>query len=448
MQRDFKYTLRLTQTGSPKTGLEGKSLLTFRLLSTLVARRVDTLFAEPLVRLKGFENPEIDVIDLGMHPYADTFIPSERFGAHEEVYPLICVLDPLSGYIHNKYETNAFQRYNEYDYSYTSDNSQTAIMHWREFSEKVSDLATDNKSIILEIGSNDGYLCSLLMEKFRNTYGVDTSEFMSGLAAKRGVKTLTYTFSRASAESVLEKTGPAKIVIANNVLNHANDPIDFLNGVVHVMDKDGIFIFEVPYWLNQFVNKRFDMIYHEHVSYFTIKALNHMFSIVGLKMLEVSIVNFHGGSLRITACKANSGLHETPLVKSQIVVEEKAGIYDPERYAKFMNEISMQRSVLLEKLHRLHQTEEDFSLFGIGASAKGNTFLNYYGLNGTFMKAVTDASIFKIGKYTPVTRIPIEDDKVISTVVKPYVLTLSWNIGAELKRKLLNINPRTEFLEL
>jgi SAM-dependent methyltransferase len=288
-------------------------------------------------------------------------------------------------------------------------------VHWREFSEKVSDLAIDNKSVILEIGSNDGYLCSLLMGKFPNTFGVDTSEFMSGLAAKRGVKTLTHTFSSASAKSILEETGPAKIVIANNVLNHANDPIDFLNGVVHVLDKDGIFIFEVPYWLNQFMNKRFDMIYHEHVSYFTIKALNHMFSIVGLKMLEVSIVDFHGGSLRITASKANSGLDEMPLVKSLIVEEEKAGIY---------------------------------ALFGIGASAKGNTFLNYYGLNGTFMKAVTDASLFKIGKFTPVTRIPILDDKIISSVAKPYVLTLSWNIGAELKRKLLAINPRTKFLEL
>lgn len=406
------------------------------------------MFAEPLARLRGFESPEIDVIDLGMHPYADTFIPAERFGAHEEVYPLICVLDPLNGYIHNKYETNAFQRYNEYDYSYTSDNSQTAIVHWREFSEKVADLVIDNKSVILEIGSNDGYLCSLLMGKFPNTYGVDTSEFMSGLATKRGVKTLTHTFSSTSAKSILEETGPAKIVIANNVLNHANDPIDFLNGVVHVLDKDGIFIFEVPYWLNQFVNKRFDMIYHEHVSYFTIKALNHMFSIVGLKMLEVSIVDFHGGSLRITASKANSGLDEMPLVKSLMEEEEKAGIYDPVRYVKFMDEISMQRSVLLEKLHHLYQTEDDFSLFGIGASAKGNTFLNYYGLNGTFMKAVTDASLFKIGKYTPVTRIPILNDKVISSVAKPYVLTLSWNIGAELKRKLLAINPRTEFLEL
>lgn len=406
------------------------------------------MYAKPLALLKGFENPEIDVIDLGMHPYADTFIPAERFGAHEEIYPLICVLDPLNGYIHNKYETNAFQRYNEYDYSYTSDNSQTAIAHWREFSEKVTGLGIDNRSVILEIGSNDGYLCSLIMEKYPNTFGVDTSEFMSGLASKRGVKTLTYTFSNESARLILEKTGPAKVVIANNVLNHANDPLDFLQGVVQIMDKDGIFIFEVPYWLNQFVNKRFDMIYHEHVSYFTIKALNHMFSMVGLKMLEVSIVNFHGGSLRITACKANSGLDEMPLVKSLMEEEEKAEIYDPVRYVNFMNEISMQRSVLLEKLHHLHQTEDDFSLFGIGASAKGNTFLNYYGLNGTFMKAITDASLFKIGKYTPVTRIPILDDKVISSVAKPYVLTLSWNIGAELKRKLLEINPRTEFLEL
>lgn len=383
-----------------------------------------------------------------MHPYADTFIPAERFSAHEKVYPLICVLDPLNGYIHNKYETDVFQRYNEYDYSYTSDNSQTAIVHWREFSEKVNDLGIDNQSVILEVGSNDGYLCSLIMKKYPNTFGVETSEFMSGLASKRGVKSLTITFSNDSAKLILEKTGPVKVVIANNVLNHANDPIGFLEGVVQVMDKDGIFIFEVPYWLNQFINKRFDMIYHEHVSYFTIKALSHMFSIVGLTILDVSIVDFHGGSLRITACRAKSGLTEIPLVQSLIREEEHAGLYNPMRYAKFMNEISLQRSVLLEKLHHLHQTDDDFSLFGIGASAKGNTFLNYYGLDGTFIKAVTDASLFKIGKYTPVTRIPILDDKIISSVVKPYVLTLSWNIGAELKKKLLEINPRTEFLEL
>lgn len=406
------------------------------------------MFADTLALLKGFESPEIDVIDLGMHPYADTFIPAERFGAHEKVYPLICVLDPLNGYIHNKYETNAFQRYNEYDYSYTSDNSQTAIVHWREFSSKVIELGIDDRSVILEIGSNDGYLCSLLMKKYPNTYGVDTSEFMNDLAFKRGVKTLTYTFSRDSVELILEKTGPAKVVIANNVLNHANNPIDFLEGVVQVMDKDGIFIFEVPYWLNQFVNKRFDMIYHEHVSYFTVKALSQMFSIVGLKILDISIVNFHGGSLRITACKIDSSLDDMSTVKLFIHKEEEVGIYDPARYAKFMHEISMQRSVLLEKLHQFHQTEENYSLFGIGASAKGNTFLNYYGLNSTFMRAVTDASSFKIGKFTPVTRIPIVDDKMISTVMKPYVLTLSWNIGDELKKKLLEINSNIIFLKI
>jgi hypothetical protein len=190
------------------------------------------------------------------------------------------------------------------------------------------------------------------------------------------------------------------------------------------------------------------MIYHEHVSYFTVKALSQMFSLVGLKMLEVNIVNFHGGSLRITACKVNSDLDETPNAKLHIDKEENAGLYDSSSYTKFMNEISVQRSILLEKLHHLYQAKEDLSLFGIGASAKGNTFLNYYGLNRTFMKAVTDASPFKIGKFTPVTRIPIVDDMVISGVSKPYVLTLSWNIGAELKRKLLEINPRTEFLKL
>jgi SAM-dependent methyltransferase len=425
-----------------------KSLLIFWSSLTLVVRRVIRLFTEPLALLKGLGNPEVDVIDLGMHPYADTFIPAERFNAYEEVYPLICVLDAQTGYIHNKYETNVFQRYNEYDYSYTSDNSQTAIVHWREFSSKISNFGIERKSVVLEIGSNDGYLCSLLMEEFPNTYGVDTSEFMSGLASNRGVKTLTYTFSSDSAQLILEKTGPAKVVIANNVLNHANDPLDFLKGIVQVMDKEGIFIFEVPYWLNQFVNKRFDMIYHEHVSYFTVKSLTHMFSLVGLKMLEVDVVNFHGGSLRITACKAISGLAETPLVKQFIDKEYSAGLFDSIQYAKFMQDISAHRSQLLEKLYHLHQVEENFSLFGIGASAKGNTFLNYYGLNGTFMKAVTDASQFKIGKFTPVTRLPILDDKVIATVEKPYVLTLSWNIGAELRRKLLAINPNTEFLEL
>jgi SAM-dependent methyltransferase len=406
------------------------------------------LSAESLARIKGFENPEIEVIDLGMHPYADTFIPLERFGALEESYPLICMLDPLNGYVHNKYETNAFQRYNEYDYSYTSDNSKTAIAHWREFSRKVAQLRTDNQSVVLEIGSNDGFLCSLIMEKYPSTFGVDTSEFMSDLASQRGVNTLTYTFSNSSAKLILEKTGPAKVVIANNVLNHANDPIDFLKGVVQVMDEDGIFIFEVPYWLNQFVNRRFDMIYHEHVSYFTIKALNHMFAMVGLSMLEISIVDFHGGSLRITACKTKSGLSEIPAIQSHIHKEELAGLYNPMSYLNFMDQISLQRSMLLERLHHLHQIVDDFSLFGIGASAKGNTFLNYYGLNGTFMKAITDASLLKIGKYTPITRIPIMDDNVLANVPKPYALTLTWNIGVELKNKLLGINPHTEFLEL
>ena len=173
------------------------------------------------------------IIDLGMHPFADTFINEANIGIPEPVYPLQCFLNSDSGEIKVGYDTKADERYNLYDYSYTSSNSKVSKTHWINYANVVNDkLDLEKQSKIVEIGSNDGFLSEQFKNLGYDIVGVDPSRYMTKLAMDRGVKTFTEIFSFESSDTIKNEFGKADLVIANNVFNHSNNNNDFLRGVI------------------------------------------------------------------------------------------------------------------------------------------------------------------------------------------------------------------------
>ena len=299
---------------------------------------------------------------------------------------------------------------------------------------------------MLEIGSNDGFLLSLIQARKNKVIGVDASEFMADLAAKSGVNTIAGIFGESQEldNQIEENSKTYEIIIANNVLNHSNNPTNFVKSVKKLLSRDGIFVFEVPYWLETVTSLHFDQIYHEHVTYFTVKSAKALLRVSGLKIIDVEVVNYHGGSLRITASHETN--FESALVEQMISSELEEGLFTTERYEKYFVDIVKQKTNFMNKVFSFKESKR--TLFGIGAAAKANTLLTFYQLDVKFLDFIVDASEFKQGKITPVTRIPIFPDSKVIDISNPTGVLLAWNIGEEVKKNLSRYNPELEFTSI
>ena len=387
--------------------------------------------------------PVVKVLDFGQHAYADTFIAEDQVNLSEPVFPLEVYLNADSGSIQLGYVSDAEDRYNLYSYSYTSSNSKTSRDHWDEYAATVKS-KFDTKGLVVEIGSNDGYLIGQFNEEGTTAIGIDTSEAMCVIAGSKGVKTINKLFGKDVGAAIEIAHGPASVVMANNVFNHSNDPVGFARAVADLLDNNGVFVFEVPYWTWMVTNGKFpDMTYHEHPTYFTIKMAQNVLAAAGLTIADYDVVNYHGQSLRIVA---KHGSDVSDKVSYAIDYETKTGIFDPEFYAQLQNKLIKQRNAWLMRFYEIMAADPDAVIIGVGAAAKANTWMNWHGLNKTHLHCITDSSEFKQGKYTPLSRIPIRGDDEFSKHANPYALVLSWNIGDPLKQALLKINPNTKFI--
>src|SRR3989338_3960300 len=389
-------------------------------------------------------NNLVQIIDLGSHPFADTFVPESKISEPDLIYPLVCDLCIECGNIQTKYSTNPLDRYSNIDYSYTSSNSAFSRGHWEKYAQNITEqLNLKKNSFVVEIGSNDGYLTEQFLKNNNKVLGIDPSPYMAELAKDRNVPTIIGLFGTEYSREILDKYGEIDLVIANNVFNHSDNHLDFVTCVSNILKKDGSFVFEQPYWIDTLKSGKFDQIYHEHVSYFTVRSLKKLLARVGLVISYVKIVDYHGGSLRIIAQKKEH-CKESESVEKMISEEQRNGAFESETYKKFMDKTRLQRSKFLERICRIK--EEGYKIIAVGAAAKGNTFLNFYRLDNTLIDYVTDASPHKKGKYTPATRIPIVGDEIFSKFDKVYALILSWNIADILKEKLAVFNKNIEFI--
>ena len=387
--------------------------------------------------------PVTKILDFGQHAYADTFIAESQLNLSEPVFPLQVNLCADSGMVQLGYVSNAEERYNLYAYSYTSSNSKTARDHWDEYANTIKS-KFNTQGLVVEVGSNDGYLINHFNQPGTKAIGVDSSQEMCEIARSRGVESINDLFTNEVGAALEIAHGPASVIMANNVFNHANDPVSFARGVANLLAKDGVFVFEVPYWTWMVTNGKFpDMVYHEHTTYWTVKGVQNLLSRVGLSIADYELVNYHGQSLRVYAQHSDVVIDR---VTQAIEEETKQGIFDPWFYVNLQDSLELSKNEWLAKFYKMLNENPQAVVIGVGAAAKANTWLNFYGLDKTVIKCITDASEFKQGKYTPLTRIPIKSDLEFAEYDQPYALILSWNIAEPLKQALLKINPNVKFI--
>ena len=383
------------------------------------------------------------ILDLGSHPFADTFLSKKDYNNMLPVYNLSCVMCKNCKHIQTESITNPSERYNLFDYSYTSSNSSTSRSHWNNFSKSIVDkLSLNKESKICEIGSNDGYLLGEFKKRLgSDVFGIDASKSMCDIANKNGILTKWCIFNKTEASGIVDNHGEFNLVIANNVYNHSDNPVSFTKGVNRLLKEDGFFVFEVPYWKSTIDSKKIDQVYHEHVNYFTVKSLSNLLTMCGFNIEYVTVVDYHGGSLRVVAKKSHQTNH---CVDTEHIIKEEEYLFVEDLYENLSKELKQKKAAFLSKL--LNYKTSGYEIVAIGAAAKGNTLLNFLSLNNTIVDYITDASEYKQGKRSPLSNIEIFSDDKIRASDKVCAIILSWNLSESIKKKIRKLNPKIEYI--
>ena len=293
----------------------------------------------------------------------------------------------------------------------------------------------NQSSKIIDIASNDGTLLSFFKERGMETLGIDPSTPAFEVAMNRGINTINSFFDDKTVEMILTANGKADLITMTNIITHVAHPKNFLNTAKRLMKEDGSIVMEFYYFESMINNGAFDQIYHEHVSYFNLRSFVNLLAHVNLEAYKVELVDSQGGSLRIFA-----GLPGRKILdKSVPELLEAEGDEETitRRYNAFAEKIMRNRRIVKKELINLKRS--GFKIAGYGASAKATVLINYLKLDSSYVSAIADRNVLKIGKFIPGTDIPIVDPDQLAAFNPDIIIIFSWNIKDEIYKQLSGV---------
>ena len=378
-------------------------------------------------------------IDLGKSPLANSYVKNDELDKEESFFPLQvfvcsnCFLVQLKEYEKPK---NIFTQY-----AYMSSYSETMLKHVEDFvEESINKFHIDNKSSIVEIASNDGYLLQFFKNRGIPCYGVEPAQNVADLAEKKGIKTVREFFSSKTASELIKNQKKAKMIIAFNVQPHTPNLNDFVKGLKILLAEEGIIVIQFSAYLLPFLkNVEFDTVYHEHFSFFSVFSLQKIFSVYGLTIFDVEEQSIHGGSMRVFLKHSeNETIKISESVSTQINKEIKSGINNIETYGKFQEKIDKLKLEIWEFFLDLKNSKKSIAAYG--APAKATTLLNYCGIDSNLLPYTVDINPYKQNKFIPGRHIPILDKKKIFEEKPDYILILAWNLKEEIMSQMEKVS--------
>lgn len=378
---------------------------------------------------------DLTFVDLGSAPPSNAYLTREDLAAPETWYPLR-VLVCTSCWLVQTEDHAGREELFAHDYAYFSSTSAGWLAHSRAYVEEmVRRFDLGASSMVVEVAANDGYLLQYVKAAGIPCYGVEPTASTAAAARSKGIEIEESFFGVALAKRLAAAGRQADLTAANNVLAHVPDINDFVSGFAALLKPQGVATFEFPHLMKLVSGNQFDTIYHEHYSYLSLSAVRRIFAANGLTIFDVEELPTHGGSLRVFAQRADTGLHaSTRRVAELLAAEETAGVKSTAYYDGFQA--------------RAEKVKDDFTSFLIdakrkglkvgayGAAAKGNTLMNFAGIRPDFIPYVVDRAASKQGKYMPGSRIPIVDEARLKADRPDIIVILPWNIREEVMAQL------------
>ncbi len=321
-------------------------------------------------------------------------------------------------------------------YHYLTSASAPLVTHFRELAaESKKRFGVTKKTKVLDVGANDGTLLLEFKALGAETLGVDPAKNVVLIAKTKGVTVLPEFFSHALAKKMRKKYGQFDIITATNVFAHTNDIHDFASGVKELLKPEGIFVIEFAHLLEMFKQKFFDVIYHEHLSFFALEPLLTFFEGHDMKVFDVKKVLTQGGSLRVYVAHAGSKKHKILPGVARVVREERAaGLHKREAFEKFAKQAADYRVGLRNLLQKLKRQGK--KVVGVAAPAKGVILLNYCRIDGELIDYLVDSTPLKQHRFMPGVHIPVYPEEKLAEEKVDYFLLLAYNFRDAILQKL------------
>lgn len=366
------------------------------------------------------------VLTLGPTPLANAFLTKLQLDEPEYFYPLDLYFCNNCGFIQLGHVVSPEVLFG--NYVYVSSTSPVFINHFRKMANYVfSRFLSGKESLVIDIGSNDGILLKPFKNKGAKVLGIEPAGHIAKIAEKAGIETIPEFFSAQLARRIVKQKGQANIITATNVFAHIDDLDEVIESLKILLNKDGVFIMEAPYLID-FIEKRyFDLVYHEHLSYWSVNSLITLFKRFNMVVFDVQKVPVHGGTIRVYI-KKTEGKHDVEKSVQEFLRQEIAvKLTEKKTYLDYANLVLDNKVKLLILLADLKTKGKTVAAYG--APAKGNTLLNYFGIGQEFLDFIVEDSPFKQGLYTPGKHIPVVSPKILYEKKPDYLLILAWNFA-------------------
>jgi SAM-dependent methyltransferase len=372
-------------------------------------------------------------LDLGETPPADDFRRADQLHEPDTYFPLqvfMCADCGLAQLGHVVPPEILYRR----DYPYEASTTAAGRAHWARLAQEiVGRLSLAPGSLVVDIGSNVGVLLGGFRDAGMRVQGVDPAPNIVDIARSNGIETICDFFGVDVADQIVRNYGRASVITGTNVFAHIDDLHAFMRGIDRLLAPDGVLILEAPYLANLVAYTEYDTVYHEHLSYLSVRPLVPFFDNCNMEVFDIEQVEIHGGSLRVFA--GRRGRHEVTSEVSRLLAQEaETQLHAPKTLHAFARAVEQNRRELVWLLHCLKADGKKIA--GISAPAKGMTLLNYGGIDGHVLDFVTDKSPLKIGRFTPGARLPVVSDVHLVREKCDYGLLLAWNFADEIIRNL------------
>jgi SAM-dependent methyltransferase len=383
--------------------------------------------AETSCRICGVRNLQ-PILSLGETPLANSLLRKEQLSEPEPRFPLDLYFCPDCAMVQISETVPPEKLFREY--LYFSSFSDTALRNAETIVNRmIREKHLGTNHLVIELASNDGYLLQFYVKRSVQVLGIEPAQNIARVANERGIRTISEFFDASLAEKLADDNKRADVVHANNVLAHVADTNNFVAGIKTLLKPGGTVVIEAPYVKDTIDNVEFDQIYHEHLCYFSLTSLKNLFAQHGLTIVDVERLPIHGGTLRVFVEHAQDAN-----VKQSVIdlfgEEESWGVNDFSFYQTFGEKVEELRENLLTLLRELKSQNERIAAYG--ASAKGSTLLNYFGIGRETLDFVADRSTVKQGLFTPGTHLPVVAPESLLREKPDYVLLLTWNFADEI----------------